>query len=128
MLRPVMVPGTAGRRLFLGIAIIGGDARPEESPAEFGRRVLQNSVERAMVALLVWPAPAAQLTPRPRGVLPARAAGFVNARPAFRFGDHRSGQARASALRQRCIRARWRLSWLRASRPSVEENTACGLR
>lgn len=87
--------GRLAQRRFFDPAITDGEAPAPGSPAETDLRVLVNTAEQCLLAVLVWPALLVQLPPENWGVLPALACGFVLARLAFWIGYHRSGPARA---------------------------------
>lgn len=86
-----MIARQAQRR-FLDETLIDGQEPPQGSPACIDRRVLTNTMEQAVLALLLWPMVAFVLG---GALVLALGAGFVLARLAFWIGYHVSPPLRA---------------------------------
>lgn len=84
--------GNLARRRFFDDAIIDGEAPRPQSGAEIDARVLQNTVEQAMLAVLLWPLIALVLG---GALLVVLGASFALARILFWVGYHISPAARA---------------------------------
>lgn len=86
-----MIARLAQRRFF-DDAIIDGEPYVPGSPAEIDQRVLQNTVEQLVLAILLWPFIGMVLL---EGAVLALALSFVIARLAFWIGYHISPPLRA---------------------------------
>jgi hypothetical protein len=84
--------GNLARRRFFDDAIIDGETPQPHSSAEIDARVLQNTVEQALLALLLWPLIALVLG---GALVVALGASFAVARLLFWVGYHISPAARA---------------------------------
>ncbi len=84
----------AQKRLKISELITGN--RPiEGSHPDIDIRFLQNTVEQALLCLLVWPALALSLPPMKLGIIPALAVSFVAMRLLFWAGYHIAPTLRA---------------------------------
>lgn len=86
------VIGRLAQRRFFDDTLIDGQDFAPGSPAWVDQRVLANTAEQALLALLLWPFAAFTLG---GGLVVAMGAGFAVARLAFWIGYHRSPPARA---------------------------------
>lgn len=84
--------GRIAQRRFFDDALIDGDRPPEASGAEIDRRVLLNTVEQCVLALLLWPFVAYTLG---GSLVLVMSAAFALARIAFWIGYHISPPIRA---------------------------------
>lgn len=84
--------GRLAQRRFFDDATIDGDAFAPGSAAAIDQRVLSNTAEQALLALLLWPFVAATLG---GAVVIAMGLGFAAARLLFWIGCHRSLRLRA---------------------------------
>ncbi len=87
--------GRIAQRRFFDPALIDGANLPSGSPAEIDARVLQNTLEQAVLALCVWPALAMLLGQRGAGVVAALGLSFELARLLFWVGYRLSPALRA---------------------------------
>lgn len=80
------------QRRFFDDTLIDGEQPPPGSPADIDQRVLVNTIEQALLALLLWPVVAFVLG---GAVVLALGAGFALARLVFWVGYHISPPLRA---------------------------------
>lgn len=110
----IAVIGRLAQRRFFDDAIIDGQPFVPGSAAEIDARVLSNTVEQALLALLIWPA-VGYLSGAP-GVPVALAIGFVLARLAFWIGYHIAPPMRAFGFAATFYPTVLALVWAVASR------------
>ncbi len=89
-----MIARLAQRRMFDDTILDGGEAAPG-SGADIDRRVLQNTIEQAVLAICLWPAISFIVLEDGPGIVLTLSIGFAIARVAFWIGYHISPPLRA---------------------------------
>ncbi len=90
-----LVIARLAQRRFFDIDLIDGQAPAVESPAEIDLRVLSNTAEQALLAVLLWPATGLLLGASGPGTVLALGLAFPLVRLTFWIGYHISPPARA---------------------------------